>query len=174
MKTTWWQRLLLIVGAAVAIHFGALWALPRAIVVAARAVLWHKVGINRIHHAPLPDATWRTVVMPSPDLLYSACAYDVRKQPLLIDVDIPDTYWSIAAFSATTDNFFVQNDVDIKSKRARFLLTAQPSWTFEPERTVIHSPTATGIVLFRILVKDRKDLTALEAVQRQASCAVLP
>lgn len=169
----WWQRLLLIVAAAVAIHFAALWALPRGMVLITRAVLWHKVGINRIHHAALPDATWRTVVMPSPDLLYSACAFDVRKQPLLIDVDIPDTYWSIAAFSATTDNFFVQNDAEIKGKRARYLLTSQPSWTFEPERTVIHSPSSTGVVLFRILVKDRKDLAALEAVQRQANCAVL-
>ena len=31
---------------------------------------------------PMPDATSRRVVMPSPDLLYALCPFDVRQQPL--------------------------------------------------------------------------------------------
>ena len=177
-RVSWWIWLLFVIVAGGAIHVGSLWALPRVIVAVVRWRLTSLVGVNHIHHAALPDASWRTIVMPSPDLLYSACAFDLRQHPLLVDAVVPDGYWSISAFSSATDNFFVQNDSvvtdpRVKNRRPRYLFTADASWPDDPERTVVRSPTPTGVILFRILVRDRKDLAALEAIQKQAVCAPL-
>ena len=59
---------------------------------------------------PMTDASQRRVVMPSPDLLYATCAFDVRQRPLRIQADpkLPG-YWSIALYAANSDNFFVLN-----------------------------------------------------------------
>lgn len=172
MKT----RIVLFLIIAIAAHVATVWGLPRGIVLVVRDRLRRSVGDNAIHHAPLPDETWRTIVMPSPDLLYSACAYDVAMKPLYIDAELPpETYWSLSAFSDTTDNFFVINDAQIKPKepdkpkQAHLMLTSRAD-ARSADRTIIYAPTPTGILLFRILVKDKKDLPELRRIQQLATC----
>ncbi|HET9752176.1 MAG TPA: DUF1254 domain-containing protein, partial [Myxococcales bacterium] len=108
------------------IHVAAIQALPRLIVRVVRHRLEGQVGMNRILHAPLPDSAWRTVVMPSPDLLYSACAYDVSDRPLLVTAEVPEGYWSVSAFADDTDNFFVENDRTVGRRQMRVVFARQP------------------------------------------------
>src|SRR5215471_11605738 len=114
-----------------------------------------------------------TVVMPSPDLLYSACAYDASDRPVLITAELPDGYWSVSAFANNTDNFFVQNDRTASNHRVRVVLSAQPHFHDAVGGTVVQVPSKTGIILFRQLVLDRRDLPKAQAIQRAATCAPL-
>ena len=41
-------------------------------------------GTNTIGHGERSTAASRTIVLPSPDLLYSTCTYDVSRRPLKI------------------------------------------------------------------------------------------
>ncbi len=169
----WRGPILLVLGGAVLTHVVAVWALPRMIVRVVQHRLAAKVGMNQIHHAPLPDSEWRTVVMPSPDLLYSACAYDVSNRPVLITAELPDGYWSVSAFAENTDNFFVQNDRTASNHRVRVVFSSQAHFQDPGGGTVVEVPSKTGIILFRHLVLDRRDLPKAQAIQRAATCAPL-
>jgi len=170
---TWRGRILLVLGGAALTHLVAIWALPRIIVRVVQRRLAAQVGMNHIRHAPLPDAEWRSIVMPSPDLLYSACAYDVSDRPVLITAELPDGYWSVSAFAENTDNFFVQNDRTASNQRARVVFSSQPHFQDPGGGTVVQVPSKTGIILFRQLVLDRTDLPKAQAIQRAATCAPL-
>ncbi len=169
---TWRRAILWVLGGAALTHVVAIWALPRLIVWAVRHRLAAEVGMNHIHHAPLPDSQWRTIVMPSPDLLYSACAYDVSQRPLLVTAELPDGYWSVSAFKANTDNFFVLNDRTATHHRVRVVFSSQPHFQDPGGATVVQVPSKTGVIIFRQLVLDRGDLPKAQAIQRAATCAL--
>ena len=102
---------------AVLVHVATISAIPRRIM--ARTL--RRMGSpNTIHFAKRPDETSRGVVRPSPDLLYSACPFDLSKGPLKITASVPhSTYWSVSGFDAATNNFFVRNDQQIAGKYDR-------------------------------------------------------
>lgn len=128
--------------------------------------------VNTIIHAPPTSADFRRVVRPSPDLLYSACGYDVSERPLRITAVVPgDTYFSISAFSANTDNFFALNDRQVKSKQMEIILVKKGTdYPGAGSAKVVETPTDRGIVLFRMLIKDRARLDEYIRLQKQASC----
>jgi uncharacterized membrane protein len=169
----WRRRILSALAGAVVIHLVAIWALPRVIVRVVQHRLVAGVGMNHIQHAPLPDSEWRTIVMPSPDLLYSACAYDVSHRPLLVTAEAPDDYWSVSAFAENTDNFFVQNDRMVTNHRVRVVFSSQPHFQDPGGGTVVQVPSMTGVIIFRQLVLSRDDLPKAQVIQRAATCAPL-
>ena len=127
--------------------------------------------VNTLFHAPRVTAESRRVVRPSPDLLYSACGYDVSKEALRFTVPIPDTYWSLSFFASNTDNFFVVNDRDVKSKHIKILLVGSNTSYPDPgDAQVVVSPTNKGVAIFRILITDEDRLNHLIQVQKQATC----
>lgn len=170
---TWARRIAWVLAGAVLVHVVAIQALPRLIVRVVRHRLERAVGMNHIHHAPLPDSAWRTVVMPSPDLLYSACAYDVSDRPLLVTAEVPGRYWSVSAFADNTDNFFVLNDRTATRGRLRVVFSSQPGFRDPGGGIVVQVPSTAGIVLFRQLVLDRNELPEAQQIQRAAACASL-
>ena len=113
-KSPWsWRRVAGLLALAAAVHVAAVWALPRLIMarLAATASAAEKSGT---YLPPMTDHTQRRVVMPSPDLLYATCAFDVGERPLSIRVDPRGAghqgYWSIALYASNSDNFYVLND----------------------------------------------------------------
>lgn len=165
----WLVRLAWVLVGAAAVHVGAIAALPRVVVAVVIHRLASVVGMNQIHHAKLPDATWRTVVMPSPDQLYSACAFDVGDHPLLVTAEVPDGYWSLSLFANDTTNFYVLDDRQVRGHRARVVVTNGQE-VRDASAVVVRSPSARGVALFRLLVLDRKDLAAMERIQHAARC----
>lgn len=108
-------------------------------------------GINRFAHAPLVTAQARTIVRPSPDLLYSSCAFDVSRAPLLIDaVPVAAPYWSLSVFDAQTDAVFVANN--------------QAGYRAVPVSA------ARGIALVRILIDRTRPIGAIDAARRATRC----
>ncbi len=120
---------------------------------------------------PLPDEKSRSVVLPSPDLAYVLCVYDLAKGPLMVTFHPPDLpYWSIAAYAANTDNFVVINDRNAGEIRDLVLISPdQPVPPTPPDTRVVQAPNKRGVVLFRGLLQNR-DENLLKQVQASISC----
>ncbi len=154
----WFYRLLTLFVTAVLVHLAAVWALPRAIM----WVLMNgpmAVTLNMRNQAAFPPpvtAQSRSVVMPSPDLLYSVCVFDVSRGPVRVMANpaLP-SYWSVALYAANSDNFFVVNDRQAGGKPVDLLLvsgqTHAPSTAASPDSQVIVTPSDTGFLLMRVL-----------------------
>ncbi len=125
-------------------------------------------AINKVIHSLPIDVNSRNVVAPSPDLVYSIVIYDVSEKPLLIDVTIPDTYWSISFFSTRTDNYYVKNDRQLESNPAQFILVSENESVEAPPNTkIVKAVTDKGIILFRSLIKSKTHFRELDKERRQ-------
>ena len=154
----WFHRILALIVTAILVHILAVWAAPRLIM----QVLMHgpmAQTLNMHNQAAFPPpvtAASRTVVMPSPDLLYSVCVFDVAARPVLISAN-PNlkSYWSIALYAANSDNFFVINDRKSNGKPVDlWLVSGSGSRSKLPIPTgaqVVVSPSTTGFLLMRVL-----------------------
>ena len=168
----WLFRIVATLLLAAAFHVLTVVAYPRAIML---ALAWKGKDLgqksNMLYHGPRVTAASRTVVRPSPDLLFSVCAYDVSKAPLRISASVPDTYWSLSFFASNTDNFFVINDREVKANPAEIVLVG-PGMSYKTpgNAQVVTSPSNRGVALIRILITDENRLEELIKVQRQASC----
>ena len=82
----WFYRGLTLLATAILVHLLVVWATPRLIMnrlmsgPAAQAMNMR----NQAAFPPAVDATARRVVMPSPDLLYSVCVFDVSAGPVRV------------------------------------------------------------------------------------------
>ncbi len=133
---------------------------------------------RRVTRPPVTDASARMVVMPSPDLLYAACRFDVSQKPVRIKGAIGyDRYWSVALYGARTDMFFVTNDTQQQGKPVDLLLVsasgnASPATVPEGARVII-APTDTGLMLTRLLVgNDEASRAKALAAREQIDCQV--
>ncbi|HSZ74291.1 MAG TPA: DUF1254 domain-containing protein, partial [Rhizomicrobium sp.] len=125
---------------------------------------------NAMHHAPRVDANARTVVRPSPDLLYSECSFDLTKGPLRVNAVVPaGTYWSVSAFDSRTNNFFVLDDRTAKGG-VDFVLAMKGAAIHAGALRVVISPTEHGVLLFRTLINDDSHFAALDVTRRKANC----
>jgi len=110
-------------------------------------------GYNRMVVRPVPDETARTVVRPSPDLLYASCIYNLEDGPLLIQAPIPERYWSMQFYQMNTDNFAGITNQRADSNRvgsvAKVTLIHADDDPANYTGDVIQSPTDRGIILLR-------------------------
>jgi uncharacterized membrane protein len=156
---------------AVAVHVASVWYTPHAIM----DTVFSRMGApNVMHHQKRPDEHTRGIVRPSPDLLYSACRFDLSNGPLEVKAPIPPgTYWSTSAFDADTNNFFAINDRTVGGQPLE-LIILPPGQNNEPPhiagRLVVHAPTMRGLVLIRTLVNSNANFARIDAARRQATC----
>lgn len=180
----WARRLLLVLAIGAGVHLLVVWALPRAIMHKVLNITPQDLGAPpgstaRVYFPPMTDATQRRIVMPSPDLLYATCVFDVSARPLRIRADprLPG-YWSVALYGANSDNFFVVNDRQLAGKPLDLVLVAArgaPAGTELPAAArVISVPSSRGLVLMRVLVADyAAEQAVLEPARRTLSCEAL-
>lgn len=147
---------------------------------ARRASILANGGYNVALPTHRADANARTVVRPSPDLLYTVCVFDLAKGTLHITAPVPDSYASVSGFAADTSNFFALNDqtagvaADGK-KRFEVMLSRHAPGKVAVGTRVIVSPSDRGIVLFRTLITDDAALPGLQAnIQNQQNCVLTP
>ena len=127
---------------------------------------------NMVLPSPPTDADSRSVVRPSPDILYSICIYDVSKKPLLFNCVLPDGYWSASFYADNTDNFFVINDRQATSKTVKILLVGKNMPVPEAgDAIVVKAQSDKGLALIRVIVPDEKSLPGLVDVQKQSTCS---
>ncbi len=160
---------------AAVIHWAAIAYAPNLIMWRAMTAIGSK-GVNAIQHTPRATAASRTIVKPSPDLLYSTCVFDLSRAPLKITTAAPtDTYWSVAFYADNTDNFFVLNDTMAKGQPATIILVGKgQNVPPQPEgTTIVAAPGEKGVVLFRTLINDDAREAELDTQRRAANCEPL-
>jgi uncharacterized membrane protein len=110
-------------------------------------------GYNKLVVRPVPDETSRTVVRPSPDLLYASCIYNLKDGPIVIEAPIPKRYWSMQFYQMNTDNFAgITNQREQQSRVgsvAKVTLIRADDDPANYRGEVIQSPTDRGIMLLR-------------------------
>ncbi|MCX6010308.1 MAG: DUF1254 domain-containing protein [Chloroflexi bacterium] len=130
---------------------------------------------NQWVFAPPATHESRTIVRPSPDLLYSLCCYDISRYPLRLTAVIPDNYWSISGFAMNTDNFFAINDRQAKSTPIEIVLVRK-GMTYQDSTgkvRVIVAPTDRGIILIRTVITSKADLPRLTEIQKKATAELV-
>ena len=130
-------------------------------------------GPNTFHHGRAPTHTSRQIVMPSPDLVYSSCVYDLSAGDLVIAGDLPPEghYWSLSLYAHNTDNYFVLNDRELATRSFEIMLR-RGGGSPAGKRTVA-SPTQTGIALVRMIQRKADDLPLIQASQQSIRCSVV-
>ncbi len=128
-------------------------------------------GFNAMVHMPRLNAANDTVVRSSPDLLYSACPYDLSAGQLRVTADVPPgTYWSMSFYDANTNNFRVINDGQATAGAVLIVLRSGSAGLPPAGAEVVTSPTERGVVLIRTLINDDARLTEIDEVRRTAKC----
>ena len=145
-------------------------ATPYALMQAAMKKIGDRGPENQFAFSPMTTAENQTIVRPSPDLAYAACAFNVSKGPVLVDVQpVPDHYWSVSIFDARTDVAAVRSDRDTKGAPARLALMKQGQTApagYEPVRVGYDR----GLVLIRILVAPASTFPTIDAIRRKSTC----
>src|SRR6056297_2485823 len=113
-------------------HLAAVHAYPRLLMHGAWEAIARSADDTGLVHAPRPDATSRTVVRPSPDLVYSVCLYDLAAGPWSIRLEVPDSYVSVSLYAMTTDIFFAVNDRQATGGSMELLIVSGPVDEYEP------------------------------------------
>jgi len=136
------------------------------------------VETNAFIHAARVDETSRRVVRPAPDLVYSACVFDLSDGPVNITVPKPANgrYASLSFYAGNTDNFAVFNDrdADFDDGLNVLLVATRPSVTpasWADYDAVVESPSQRGIILLRRIVESDAAFPAINAERVRAACA---
>jgi uncharacterized membrane protein len=149
-------------------HFAIIYAVPRMLM----NVAIDRVGEGSVGWRVADRVTplSRTIVRPSPDFQYSACAYDLDQGPIVISAAPWDAYWSLSLYADNSDNFFV---IDDREARYGAEITLVRAGRPHPEDAsmVVESPTGRGIALIRRLAPDLEHYNAAAQVAREDVCA---
>ena len=128
-------------------------------------------SVNVAFYRNIPTANSRDVIRPSPDLMYSGCGYDVTYDPLVINTDIPNSYWSVSFFSDNSDNFTTINNDQISEGSMTIYLFGPDS---KPSRIkdgyVVVSPSNRGLMLVRQFIGNGSNLDILYKTQSSLEC----
>lgn len=167
----WLGPLLLFAAAAAGAWYATLVATPFVLMRAAAAKAGTGLPVNQFRHGPMTTAANQTIVRPSPDLSYSLCVFDVSKGPVLVRVEpIPARYWSVSVFDARTDVAAVRSDRDTGGRPA-LLAIVRDGQPVPPGYESVHVGYDRGVILIRILLADKAEFPAVDALRRKSSCA---
>ena len=174
MRTHRWRRLAAItLLLSVGLHFGIVWLIPRVITGVFMSRVVAQAGTNRVVTPGLPTDTSRGVVMPSPDLLYAACVFEVAAAPLRITAQPPDGYWSAALYDSNSDDFFTINDSELAGRPLDLILTRAADAALRarfPTERIVETPHPTGVLLVRALVLDPSNMQSAARAQASVRC----
>ena len=159
-----------VLGVALLTHLGSVWYLPRYIMGVAMDTVAADGGVNVFIERPLADADARSIVRPSPDLMYSVCVVDVSQGPVRIRAPASAPYTSVSVFAGNSDNIFVMNDRALAPGAAFDIWVSKPS-----QKVPVSAPSALlrterGIVLIRRVVTDAERAKGIDALRREGRC----
>ena len=154
---------------AAAIHLGIVLAIPHVVGYRLRSM----APRNKVFHTPKPTAAYNPIRRASPDLIYSACPYNLSAGPLRVTAPASGTYMSVSCFASNTDNFYVRNDRHLD---ALFDFILVGPGTPQPDALgtdVVRSPTTAGGIIFRYFVGDGTHEEQIEKIRNKIRIARL-
>ena len=178
-KNGWAGPLLCAAALAVGAYYATLAATPYALMHVALGRITQHSPWNYFTHSPPVDARHQAIVRPSPDLLYSACPFDLSAGPLEVRAwPIPGHYSSISVFDARTDVAYVRNDEQMAG-RPMHLILALAGQAVVPQSgpdaaDVVRVSGEKGVVLQRVLLNTPAELPVVDGLRKQARCHPLP
>jgi len=117
-----------------------------------------------------PDGRW---------LVHALCIYDLADGPVLIKAEVPNSYWSMAIYSAGGETFYSLNDRQAGVERVD-LMIRQPSEPVldEEEELVlpneevftVRAPDRRGVVVMRALAGEPAEYERASEILAQSSC----
>jgi hypothetical protein len=122
-----------------------------------------------------PNASFIDIVRPNVDTLYSAAYLDLTKEPLVLKVPaIADRYFSLQFIDAYSNNYDYIGSRLNDTEGGTYLVTG-PNWqgTMPSEMKQIKSPSNSGAIGIRILVKSPDDVTNVNSIQDKFSLSPL-
>jgi uncharacterized membrane protein len=175
----WFYRVLSLGVTAIIVHVVAIWATPRIIMnrVMSGPSAREMNMLNKAAFPPAVNASARRVVMPSPDMLYSVCVYDVSSGPVRITAQPAlKNYWSIALYGANSDNFFVVNDRQTGDAPVDLWLVSEGPNAADPTvpagARIVVVPSKKGFVLMRVLTGNYAlEKAIVEPARRTLTCS---
>lgn len=170
------SKLATFIAVVVVIHLITIWAAPRLIMqVVMNGSRAQKLDMqNRAAFSTPITAASRDVVMPSPDMLYSMCVFDLSNGPVRVRANPQlKNYWSIALYAANSDNFFVINDRQAADAPVDLWLVAPGAnaGAIPTGSKGIASPSTQGFLLMRVLTGNYENEKAVvEPARRTLRC----
>ncbi len=152
-------------------HLAIIFATPRVLMNVAFDRL-SAGGANAWRIADRVTPLSRTIVRPSPDFAYSACAYDLADGPLTIRVGSWHAYWSLSLYAANSDNYFVIDDREAHSGTEIVLVRRRRDGPEDAAR-VVQSPSTRGIALIRRLAPTSDEYNRAREVARGDVCGAI-
>jgi len=177
-RRLWLKRGLRLLVTAVVVHLLVVRAAPHLIMqILMRGATEQSLNLrNQAAFPPAVTAASRSVVMPSPDMLYSYCVFDVSGGPVRITANPAlSSYWSVALYGANSDNFYVINDRRADGQPVDLWLVsegANPAAHPVPTGSkVVVTPSKTGFLLMRVLTGDYDiEKATVERARRTLAC----
>jgi hypothetical protein len=160
---------------AIAAEDAALYALPLVVMDLTREQFFSDpvsadATPGRFLHIPiLANPTFRSVVRPNVDTLYSSAWLDLGAEPVLLSVPPSNgRYYLVQCMDAWTNVFAAPGIRTLGNRGARYAIVG-PTWhgDLPPGVEVLRAPTRMVWVLGRIHVRDAADLPAARAFQHQ-------
>ncbi len=142
----------------------------RAVMTAVPSVEAQKGPINQfIHVMEFPDDTYRDVVSPNVDTLYSTAWLDLAAEPIVLRVpDLADRYYVMQICDAWT-NVFTAPGTRTTGNRAGAFALVGPDWrgTLPADVQKLAAPTNLVWIIGRTFTAGKADYAAVNAIQRQ-------
>jgi hypothetical protein len=124
---------------------------------------------NRLVHVPeFPDASFRDIVRPNVDTLYSLAWLDMDAGPWVFELPASERYLVMQFLDAWTNVFASLGPRTIGAVGGRFLL-AGPQWQGDVPQgmTLLRAPTRIAWLLGRVQTNGKADYAAVHAIQAQ-------
>ncbi len=141
-----------------------------------KAMLGGPVRENQlIHSTHFPDHTFRSVVRPNVDTLYSVAWLDLSQEPQVLSVpEMGDRYY-ISPFMDAWTNVFASVGTRTMGNKAGDYVIVGPDWPHDlpSDINTIQSPTNMVWLIQRINTKGRNDFNQVKQMQQQFSLASL-
>jgi len=119
-----------------------------------------------VHLRAFPDATFKEVVRPNADTLYSSAWLDLRREPVAITVPEAPRYYLLPMLDMWT-NVFAVPGTRVTGNGAQAFLVAGPDWRGEQPAglRVIRSPTPIAWIIGRTQTNGAGDYAAVHGFQ---------
>lgn len=117
-----------------------------------------------------PDGRW---------LVHALCVYDLAEGPVMINAAVPDSYWSMAIYSAGGETFYSLNDRQAGVEQVELMIRRPGDQASDEEEELtqptddtftVRAPDPVGVVVMRALADESAEYDRAAEVLARSSC----
>lgn len=136
---------------------------------------------GQFHALPMAEPGLEALTNLDPWMMETVCRFSLSKGPIRVTANLPDEFWSVAAFDRHGRNVYSLNDraaegshldLAILTPVQMALVRQNPPATLESS-IALELPIDSGFVLIRAFVPDSSMLATVSAALATASCSAL-